>query len=398
VRATAGSEDALQEVQAGKLDAALVQGGLEIPSKVQLVAALNVEPLHLLVKPELVAKGLPGLRDKRINLSTLGSGTRILATHILRYAGLEAKRDYIPEDRPYTQLESLSDSAMPDAVFMVSTMPSSVATDLVQKRGYRFLPLPFAEALRLRDSTLLPAEIPAYAYNVVPPVPAESVPTVGTRLLVVTHSKTSPEAVARLLETVLQSGFLRRANLPAVTESQITSHPELPLHLGAKRYLARNNPVLTSDTVQDLESLRSFLVSAIVGIYLFWQALRRRRFTGFDVYLSEVTALEKQAHQLEEAASLDIPALIVIRNRLSTIKTEALEKFTAGNLRGEELMNSFLIHVTDVRNYLNQLILSERERIAEQSSDSLPDIEQEQRFQEGWSKARAKTIPPPESL
>jgi hypothetical protein len=150
--------------------------------------------------------------------------------------------------------------------------------------------------------------------------------------------------------------------------------------------------------VQDLESLRSFLVSAIVGIYLFWQALRRRRFTGFDVYLSEVTALEKQAHQLEEAASLDIPALIVIRNRLSTIKTEALEKFTAGNLRGEELMNSFLIHVTDVRNYLNQLILSERERIAEQSSDSLPDIEQEQRFQEGWSKARAKTIPPPESL
>ncbi|GAB4459885.1 MAG: hypothetical protein OHK0029_23090 [Armatimonadaceae bacterium] len=267
-------------------------------------------------------------------------------------------------------------------------MPSPVAEYLIRKCGYRLLPLPFADALKLRDRTIHPAEIPAYAYGGVPPVPAAPVPTVGTRLLLVAGKGVPEEAVARTLEVVLQSGYLRRANLPPVEEAQVGAGPEMPLHPGATRYLRRNNPLLTSDLVQDVESLRSFLVSAIVGGYLAWRALRKRRYEGFDAYLAEVTALEKQALELEAEASLNLPELIAIRNRLSALKTEALEKFTDGHLRGEDLMSGFLAHVADVRNYLTALILAERERIAEQSADSIPDNEQEQRFIREWQNAR----------
>ncbi|GAB4459880.1 MAG: hypothetical protein OHK0029_23080 [Armatimonadaceae bacterium] len=100
VRDSNGSAEALQQVQAGKLDLALVQGGLPAPKEVRLVAALHVEPLHLLVKKELAEQGLPGLRGKRINLSTAESGTRLLATQVLRFAGMEAGADFTPKTAP----------------------------------------------------------------------------------------------------------------------------------------------------------------------------------------------------------------------------------------------------------------------------------------------------------
>src|SRR4051794_21184188 len=51
---TSGSEEALRRVDAGSLDLALVQGGLDPTDRadVRQVASLRIEPLHLLVKAE----------------------------------------------------------------------------------------------------------------------------------------------------------------------------------------------------------------------------------------------------------------------------------------------------------------------------------------------------------
>src|SRR5262249_21008062 len=88
VRPMAGSSDALRAVEAGQVDAALVQGGLEMRDSPVLrqVATLHVEPLHLLVKEEIhraVARSLAGLRGKVVNLGEPGSGSRLLATDVL---------------------------------------------------------------------------------------------------------------------------------------------------------------------------------------------------------------------------------------------------------------------------------------------------------------------------
>ena len=387
VTPTAGSVEAFEKVRTGELDIALIQGG-QIPAPgVMQVAALPVEPLHLLVKRSLLAGNLRGLRGKRLNLSAVGSGTRRLALQTLSFAGLEPGRDFYDESLSYSELEKLGYDRLPDGVFMVSTMPSPVADLLVRRHDYRFLALPFGAALSLRDVTIVPATIPAYAYGADPSVPERDVPTVGNRLLLIANEKTPYEAIYRLLETLYASSFARDANLPALNKQDEKGVSEMPLHSGAIAYQERNAPALTLDAVQELESLRSFLVSAAIGLFLLWRWLRRRRYAGFDAYIAEMQGIERQALALEMQPHLDLTELLRIRVRLSELKTEALEKFAHGELKGEELMSAFLIHAADVRGFLTSLILSERSRIARRSSDEVSDAMQEARFESQWDEA-----------
>ena len=151
IRVTDGSEESLDEVNSGTIDVALVQGGLNFASRpnVRQVATLNVEPLHLLVKPELqvsVEESLLALRGKTINLSRSRSGTNLLARDVLEFAGLKQEGvDYHANTLGYQELEAMTSlEQLPDAAFVISAPPAPIAQHLVSKWGYRLVPLPFA--------------------------------------------------------------------------------------------------------------------------------------------------------------------------------------------------------------------------------------------------------------
>jgi TRAP-type uncharacterized transport system substrate-binding protein len=391
---TSGSREALEKVASGELDLALVQGGIGQKEGVEQVAAVAVEPLHLLVKPELEAavraRGLAALRGKRLNLSTKGSGTRKLAEEALSFAGLEAGRGYADAADDYAALERLPYEKLPDALFTVSLMPSSVVEYLIRHDGYRIVPVPIGRALALRDFAVREAVIPAYAYGVAPPAPPADTPTLGTQLLLVARRDTPPEAVSRLLSTLLDGRFARAANLPVPDEAEIVRAPEMPIHAGTTAYLRRNDPVLTGDRVETLENLRSFVASVAVAAFLIWRWLRQRRYLGFESYFTEVTRLEQEALTLERQAIPPVGELLRLRAELGRVKTEALERFARGELKGAELMSGFLTHVNDVRGHLTALVMSERERIADEARDTVPDDEQDARFRAEWAAAIAE--------
>ncbi|MDX1933556.1 MAG: TAXI family TRAP transporter solute-binding subunit [Capsulimonadales bacterium] len=387
VRETMGSGEAMKRLKSGDLDLALIQGGQEPVPGVKQVAMLTVEPLHLLVKPAFVGKGLLGLRGRRLNLSTPESGTRRLSKRVLTFLGMEAGRDFVEENRPYVQLDALSPGALPEAIFLVSTLPSPVAEKLIRRHGYRFLPLPYGEALNLRDIAIVPTTVPAFAYGAVPPVPENTVPTVGNRLLLVAADRVAPEAVRRTLEALRSPTFLHRANLPEIAEETLLRSPEMPIHRGATDFLHRNHPAFTSDDMQGLDSLRNLIASLLVGGYLLWRWAVRRRYHGMELYMQEVAKVEKAAMAEEEKATPDLGELLYLRHRLSEIKAEALEQFGNGRLRGEELLTGFLTHVADVRAYVTALMLSERDRLAELSSQGASEEEARQRFQKDWDVA-----------
>src|SRR5262249_38411660 len=130
LRETVGSEEALDWVQARKVDVALVQGGLSADARpdVRQVAALQVEPLHLVVKKELaddVSAHLSAPDGKTVNAGEPGSGTHTLAVQVLEFAGLRPRADgsdrgYIP--RPMSRQEMFAEedpARLPDAVFLV---------------------------------------------------------------------------------------------------------------------------------------------------------------------------------------------------------------------------------------------------------------------------------------
>ena len=155
-----GSKQALDRVDRGLLDMALVQGGLDpaTHSHVRQLAALHIEPLHLLVKPDLapsVRAQLANLRGKTVNLSTPGTGTHDLSLEVLKFAGLRPRRgdgagDFKVSTASYRELEAQVDRGeLPDAVFTVSDLPSPLVRLLIARRQYQLVPLPFGEAFSL---------------------------------------------------------------------------------------------------------------------------------------------------------------------------------------------------------------------------------------------------------
>jgi TRAP-type uncharacterized transport system substrate-binding protein len=404
VVATSGSEEALDRVNSGALDLALVQGGLDSVGwpRVRQVASMKIEPLHLVVKAEIEpdaseSRGLDFLRGRTVNLGEVGSGTNRLAREVLDFAGLRpsgksAQGDYTPATLGYRLLLDGQDrNALPDAVFTVSALPSPVVKHLVTRRNYRLVPLRFGEAFALdslHGGGFTPAsgggpapsahgidrahvyatEIPAYTYSVALPVPPRPVPTFGTRLLVVARDTTHPAAVTRLLE----AGYATGSGGAVFDPSLIDLAPELDWHKGALAYRDRNKPLIIGDAIDFLEKSTSLLGGVLGGAFFLWQwrrqRVRRRRELGFESYILKVTEIERRALNLELAATLDLRQLLGLQVELSRLKAEALQRFADGELEGEELVSGFLAHVNDARGYLARLTLHERDNIEEKAA------------------------------
>jgi hypothetical protein len=357
---SAGSEEALDQVAHGEIELALCQGGLASPAPgLREVAALVPEPLHLFVRPQLAAGGLEGLRGKRLNLGASGSGTRKLARQTLAFAGLVAGRDYTEEDRDYEELRELDSAQLPDGLFAVSALPWHLGRDFVQARGYQLFELPFGDAMSLEDRGLRDTVIPAFSYRVVPAAPGHNLHTVGAPLLVVASERVPQNTVLRLLEVIYESDFARHADLPPLAQADLEHRAEYPLHPGTLRYLHRGEPLVTGEIIESAENARSFLVSAAIAAFLIWKWRSRRRQIGFDTYFDGVTQIELEAAELDRSNRLDIDDLRRLRGRLTQLKTEALERHARGELKGEELMASFLAHASDVRSFLESLFAHE---------------------------------------
>lgn len=359
---TRGSEEALEKVSSGALDFALVQGGLTPRAEVQEVAALVPEPLHLLTRTD-TSLGMAGLRGKRVNMGEAGSGTRTLSEQVMSFAGLQPNRDFIELNYSTSQLESLSDADLPDAAFVVSSLPSPVATALIGRGGYRLLEIPFAEALSLRVYGVDSVVIPAYTYGVQPALPPADLRTVGSAMLLVANESVPAAAIYRILQAILDSPFGREAGFEALTADTLFGRPQMEPHAGTVAFLKRDDPLFSVGSFEWVESARSLVVSLIVGLYFAISWWRRRHALGFEPYIAAVTDVEREALTLELAPVLDLQSLLQLRHRLTKIKNEALDAFAKGRIAGDELMTAFLAHANDARGYLNAMILHERERL-----------------------------------
>lgn len=401
---TAGSDEALRKVDAGRIDAALAQGGLDLSDRPNLrqVASLQVEPLHLLVKKEIhdqVASQLSALRGKVVAVGEPGSGTSCLSPEVLAFAGLLPRTattpgDFTPNSAGYDALLREPNYAnLPDAVFMVSSLPSPVARHLVQAHGFRLVPLPYFDAFtlgppdpepasnpgqgqaatKIRRDHVFDATIPPFTYDVEPAVPPIAIRTLGTRLLLVAHKDVPPATIQRLLEVVFGTPFSRTGQF-LLDPKLLDLPPELPTHEGTVAYLRRNAPLIAGDAVDLIEKEVSIVAALLGGLFFLGQWARRRfrrtRDRGFHAYILRVHDIERRAAAFEDAAQLDFEGLTRLRRELTLLKGEALEQFAAGGLEGEELMSGFLAHVSDTRDYLERLILHERDNMEERTGSA----------------------------
>lgn len=350
LKPTAGSVAALEALAAGELDAAMVQGGLASRPGVRQVAVLQNEPLHVLVRADRPVQGLSDLKGLRLNLSTAESGSRRLATEVLEYAGLTSN-DFEDLAFSYRELIAMGDAELPDAVFFVSTLPSTVATSLVQRGVYRMLDVPFSEALEQRTPGLARTTIPEYYYSARPPeaVPLRDVETIAAPLAVVVRETLPDVAVLRLLESIFDGDFAYHARIGPIDARAVLERHDHPLHAAVRRYHRRDEPLVRGDWIESLENARSFMFSALVAGFVAWRWYSRRQAVRFEKYIDAVGAIEREALATPLGRGDDIAAL---ERRLCETKAEALDLYSAGKLGGDEHFTAFLTHVADVRRVL----------------------------------------------
>jgi TRAP-type uncharacterized transport system substrate-binding protein len=386
----------LDAVNAGTVDLALVSGAFRIErdSNVREVAALNVEALHLLVKPQIadtVGDSLAGLRGRRIDLGPVGSAVAGLATAVLAFSDL-APSTATPNDGFVAlhlksgELEALVErgdpDALPDAVFILATLPSKVALGLVRTAGYRLAPLPFAEAFRLNaliskdpetgsDADIervytMQTAIPAFIYETQPAVPSAALPTLGAQLLLVANARVSPETVGEVLGAIFDSPFARIFH-PPLDRALLGGTPRLTLHDGTTAFLARNDPVITQDTVDGLSSTLSILGAIVGGGAFLVQGWRQRRRAARDALLSgfllRVAAIESRVVEIELSADMELDTLMTLQRELLQLKSEVLLRFTAGELGEQSALSDTLAPINAARDHVGELLLHVRNNL-----------------------------------
>jgi TRAP-type uncharacterized transport system substrate-binding protein len=386
---TVGSEEALGKVNSHELDLALVQGGLSARGldNVRQVAAFYAEPLHLLVKKDLeatVTKDLTALKGKRINLSQHGSGTYLLSRAVLAFAGLNGPEDsdegdYIPTTLGKTDLIVLGEKLLaapggqrpklmkqlPDAIFLVESMPSDVAQVLVRAAGYRLVPLPFAEAFslaelndsspvatRLEPGLIRSTHIPPYLYQVTPAVPQRGCPTLGTSLLLVAHKDIPEDAVYRLLKTIHESHFAIVTHPRPLSETT----PEYPLHRGAVAYRDRDHPLIPRELLDVLAKLITLWVFISATCYAVRRHFLRDPTKRFVYYLQEFTQLDLVARGITDdpaAPREPVKRVAYLEDKLSRLRAQMIQEFSDAKLCQEGTMGTVLSLISDTRASLN---------------------------------------------
>jgi hypothetical protein len=388
-------DEALELVNTHAVDLGLLPGGhsaVGLPN-VRQVAALDVDPLHLLVRRELfpdVTKSLTALKGKRVSLNVRGSG-QALAREVLRFAKLRVPSDAGPGDflplylsdqdlaTQLTQAENRQGSArdqllqdLPDAVFTLSPLPSAAAQKLVQVAHYRLVSLPFSEAFIADRGALpndedppvsaahvIPCQIPAYLYDTDPPVPAQTCQTLGIRVLLVAHRDTDPRAVAQLLESIHEPPLVSLLK-PAPPDQQGHAYEH---HAGFSQYLQRNRPVLTPQSLAHLGTVLGGVGAFTGGMVAFYGLLRLRQSRRFEYYFREIRRIELVASGAE--ADPDAPEsaperLRYLEAKLTDLKCRAVMDFAAGGLKGEGLMQGIVALINDTRNSLSYHLRVER--------------------------------------
>lgn len=378
---TTSTDSTLNLVDKESADLGLIAGAIEDRARRRVVEVtpLYMEPLQLVVKAEIfeaVSKDFGALRGKSISMDSPDSATSVLSTELLRFIGLTDPTTGLPQYRavniPQSQLLRTSDAVLPDAIFQLGGVPSATIGDLVTRHNYRLVALPFGGAfnlskfrvsatprptdgarLGLNKTFVEQAVIPAFVYDVLPPVPAADTRTIAARLILVGGEHMKNDVVQRVLGLVMSPDISHIVE-PKLTVELLDSEFQFQRHPGTDAYLASLKPFSVDDTVsgyQRLAEIWGILAAIYVTAANAWRWLRERRERrskhSVGEFLGRILEVENEAN---DAASDD--ARKALDRRLGDIKKEAVDLHLDGRLEDDENLQSLLVMLADARTHI----------------------------------------------
>jgi hypothetical protein len=206
--ASQGSQQNLQRLLARQTDFALVQ--LDVANtamrqgKVQAIAVLAHEPVHIITLANSPLKTFDQLEGKRIALGSFGSGIHYTASRLFQAAGLSIREDNSSLDDAFQKLKT----RLVDAVIYVGNLNASerLRQQFQVKPSLRLIPIQPAIINYLNAQELgsyQPALIQSGTYQPRPAVPVRDLPTLSTATAVVTRPDVNQQQVELLTWSIL---------------------------------------------------------------------------------------------------------------------------------------------------------------------------------------------------
>ena len=190
----AGSGEAANQVNAGLVDLAFVQGGVEIAPALPRLETPNPELVLWFVRDSI--KDLGSIR--RVLTSVVGAGSHSVAQEFMKAWGIEDQIQYVHDWIRLTEPEEFAIPTSIDAVYVVKDPADEKtlrAAERLAKAGFR-LASPNLGARQANLEYLRPFVIPEGYLNSVPPFPASAVETYSVATYLVAREKLTPRMLA----------------------------------------------------------------------------------------------------------------------------------------------------------------------------------------------------------
>jgi TRAP-type uncharacterized transport system substrate-binding protein len=366
VRPMSNTADALAAVGEGKIDLALVQGGLETTyPNVEHVATVMPELVHLLVKPGI--KGMGDLKGRSLNLGAKPSASRDVFLVLTRFAGYTENVDFVETNYGPEQLLAMPERKLPDAILTISSVPSFLVEILVKKHHYQVVEIPFPESLALRHGWAANGQVLAYTYDLNPPVPEKNLVTVAVNMHLVAGPKVDPQAISKLL-AVLYSPSVSNTLRQPLDEKRIMIPSGYPLSAGLTAYVSRNDSIFTLENWNKLSSAFGLVMSfggmAIVVLKWFRGAEPKPETHDAELrdHLAKVAAYEKEMALLEaneQPGAAERERARAIRDELHALRIAMLERYPKLNLKDPTLFDRAVANARSAHEHARSLARGE---------------------------------------
>lgn len=245
LRPSAGSLENLRRLAdpAGDVDVGFVQVGVRLPEakpgerrrELATLGTISRQPLWIAVRGAAPAQ-LSALAGRRLVVGAEGSGTRVVATALLKAYGVEPGGATALLDLDDDLVGTALERGEIDAAFLMGDSASPrVIRAIIQRPGINVVELSQLDALLRRNHELDRIVIPMGAFDLARNVPPSDVTLLGVSVELVARGDLHPALSDLLLETMRdvhgRPGLLQKAGeFPAAREH------ELPLSADARRY------------------------------------------------------------------------------------------------------------------------------------------------------------------
>jgi len=245
--ASTGSKDNLDGLlgRRGQIDAALVQGGVDLPEgaeeNLRTLGSVGYEPVWVFYRGSFEVGKIRELIGWRISVGAEGSGLRGLALKLLTANDIEIG-DRMVALSGLNAAEAIQQSRI-DAAFVIASADSSTVQVLLRSPGIRLMSFTQADAYLKQFPFLSKLVMPQGAVDLIRDFPDQQTTLLATTTNLVVRGDLHPALQVQLLQAASEvhraAGYFHaRGDFPALRDQTFLPSPE------AERYYSAGPPFL----------------------------------------------------------------------------------------------------------------------------------------------------------